>query len=92
MAITATLLKNSVPVVGYLYNITGLANGSNAISVSDFPPDGGWTPSHIWCFPYDNASGAIAYADNASINQSNGVVNFNLWVSTAPTSVDVLIF
>lgn len=92
MAANVAQLNISVPLVAYFYNVSNLANGSNAISVTNFPPDGSWTPSRVWVFPYDNASGATAYADNASITQANGTVNFNLWVSGPPTSVDVMVF
>lgn len=89
--------SSSFPMCEYFYNIANLANGSNAISVTDFPPDGQWTPSHVWVFPNGNASGITAYADYGSINQTNGTVNFNLWVAGLPANTtdvafDVAIF
>lgn len=100
--VVASLLQ-SIPMVTYMYNISNLAAGNNAITLpaptnqGSFPPDGQWTPTHVWSFPYYNAAvntAVYAYADNTSITQNNGAVTFNFWCSnnTVPTSCDVLVF
>lgn len=98
MAVQVTSLTKSVPLVAYYYDIDGLVNGLNAISLpaptlqGSFPPDGEWTPTEIWCFPYqEGALGDLVTPDLSSIVNSNGQITFNLWAAGA-TNCRVLVW
>lgn len=87
MAITVTPVDISIfPSCVYVYQITGLVNGSNSISLptppatGSFPPDGLWTPTNILCFPYQSgAQGNVVTPDLSSITNTNGLIAFTLY-------------
>lgn len=98
MAVTVTSLQKSVPLVAWYYDVEGLVAGVNAIALpaptlqGAFPPDGLWTPSEIWCFPYDTGvEGSLVTPDLSSITQVNGQVNFNVY-ATAATNCRILVW
>lgn len=93
MSIVVTALDKSLPMVASLYNITGLVNGANTISLptppafGSFPVDptpGGafWTPTEILCFPYAaGAVGELVTPDYSTIVNTAGAVVFTLYAA-----------
>lgn len=93
MAIVVTYQDKSLPMVAGVYNVTGLINGANSISLptppaaGSFPVDptpGGsfWTPTQILCFPYNTgAVGATVTPDYSTIVNTAGTVTFTLYAS-----------
>lgn len=95
MAIVVTPQNKSLAVVGYVYNITGLVTGANAISLptppaaGSFPSD--WTPTVILCFPYNaGAVGAIVTPDYSTIVNNNGLITFTLYSGGATNCLVVV--
>lgn len=101
MPATPTILTTSIPMVVYVVQITGLASGANAITLSNtpgvlpnigFPPDGQWTPTFVWPFSYNTGSiGPIVTVDPTTIANSAGTITFTLYAS-ASGSAWVLVF
>lgn len=98
MAITVTSIDKSLGLVGYMYQIDGLVNGSNSISLptppatGSFPPDGLWTPTVILCFPYASGSiGSLVTPDYTTITNTNGLIAFSLYAAGA-TSCLVFVY
>ena len=92
MAIVITRTTGSPAGSAYMYSITGLVNGANAITLptppvyGSFPPDGSWTPTKILCYPYMTGSvGSLVTPDLSTITQSAGVVTFTLYAD-GPTN------
>jgi len=90
MAIVVTSVYKSFPLVAYAYNITGLINGANAITLpapplaGSFPPANDWVPTFVYAFPYNNgAVGAIVTVDPTTISSSAGTVTFTLYAGAA---------
>ena len=89
MAIGVTTQKKSIlPLADYVYNVTGLVNGVNAISLptppaaGSFPVAADWTPTVVLCFPFNQgAVGALVTPDLASITNTNGLIAFNLYAN-----------
>lgn len=91
MAVAETILTTSIPCVVYVVQITGLANGANSITISNtpgvlpaltFPPDGQWTPTYVWPFPYNTAAiGPTVTVDPTTIANSAGTITFTLYSS-----------
>ena len=92
MAVVVTSISQSPGLAAYVYDITGLVEGANAITVSNFPPTGEWTPTVIQCQPYQ--TGAIANnvtPDLSTITQAAGVVTFTLYAAGA-TNCQVTVY
>ena len=90
MAITVTPLNESLALVEFTYDITGLVNGANSVSLptppvaGSFPPDGQWTPTTILCFPYQTAAqGNLVTPDYSTIVNTNGAITFTLYAGGA---------
>lgn len=98
MAITPTSQDISIfPVANYVYTVTGMVNGANAIALpvppatGSFPPDGLWTPTQILCFPYNiGSAGALVTPDLTTIANSNGSITFTLY-STGSTNCLIIV-
>ncbi len=97
MAINTTFVKKSFPLAEYTSQVTGLVNGANSISLptppaaGSFPPLADWTPTFVYCFPYNTgAVGAVVTPDLSTITNSAGAVSFTLYASGA-TSVLILV-
>lgn len=101
MAIVVTSINNSMPLVGYWYNVTGLANGANTITLPTAPAQGSfpvttattsdWTPTFVYCFPYNaGAVGTVVTIDPATISISSSAVSFTLY-ATGATNVRILV-
>lgn len=97
MPIAITVQKASFPLVAYVYKITGLVNGANVITLpapplpGSFPPAADWTPTFIYCFPFNTgAVGSLVTPDLSTIANSAGTVSFTLNASGA-TSVYILV-
>lgn len=99
MAVTVTTQKKSIiPIADYVYNVTGLVNGINAVSLptppaaGSFPPLADWTPTTILCFPFNQgAVGALVTPDLASITNTNGLIAFNLWANGTTSCLIIVI-
>ena|SRR6185437_12810390 len=98
MAVVVTSISQSPGLAAYVYNITGLVNGANAITLptppanGSFPPDGTWTPTVIQCQPHQ--TGAIANTvtpDLSTITQTAGAVTFTLYAAGA-TNCQVTVY
>jgi hypothetical protein len=94
MAINVTSLAISQPVVSYWYDITGLVNGANAITLpaptlqGSFPPDGEWTPTQVKPWPYNTgAVGALVTVDPTTITNVNGQITFTLYAGGATNTL-----
>lgn len=90
MAITVTPLNESLAMVEYTYDVTGLVNGVNLVTLptpptaGSFPPAGDWTPTTILCFPYQSgAQGNIVTPDYGTIVNAAGVITFNVYAGGA---------
>ncbi len=80
MAAAATLLYRSIPMNIYEYDVQGIVNGANALTVTDFPPDGQWTPANIEVQSYAiGAVGPQVTPDLTTIVNTNGSVAFTLY-------------
>jgi hypothetical protein len=97
MSITVTSVNNSLPLVAYAYKVTGLINGANTVTLpvpplaGSFPPAGDWTPTFVFCFPYQaSAVGNIVTPDLTTITNTNGAVAFTLY-SGGATSCYILV-
>lgn len=82
--VTATL--QSIPSVLYEFDVTGLTNGANALTLAAtygaFPPDGEWTPTRCDCFPYQIGSvGALVTPDLTTIVNTNGSIAITLYAN-----------
>jgi hypothetical protein len=96
MALVVTPLHKSLAVVDYVYNVTGLVTGANAIvlpappAAGSFPPAADWTPTVILCFPYQSgAVGNVVTPDYSTIVNTAGAITFTLYAAGA---TNVLIF
>jgi len=65
-------------------------NGANTITlptppaVGSFPPAGDWTPTRVFCFPYNyGAVGAVCTVDPSTIVNTAGAVTFTLYAGAA---------
>lgn len=97
-AVNATSLGKSVPMNAYYFDAQALASGSNTITLpapslqGSFPPDGQWTPTEIWAFPYNaGAVGTVVTPDLATIANTAGQVTFNAY-ATGATNARFLIW
>lgn len=97
MAIVVTSVNKSFPLVAYAYNITGLVNGANAVTLpspplaGSFPPANDWLPTFVYAFPYNiGAAGATVTVDPNTIAEAAGVVTFTLY-ATGATDAFVLV-
>lgn len=82
---TVTSLLKSVPLNAYYFDVSGIVNGSQTITLpapslqGSFPPDGQWTPTEVWCMPYNTAAtGALVTPDLTTIVNTNGAVTFTV--------------
>jgi len=96
MAIVVANDGTSFPLVAGVYTVTGLVNGANTITLptppaqGSFPPAGDWTPTFVYCFPYNpGALGALVTPDLSTITNVNGLITFTLYASGA---TDCLIY
>jgi hypothetical protein len=91
MAITVTFTGKSPAVAALVYDIDGLVNGVNAITLpippaygSVDPDSASWKPTSIKCFPHAaGVIGALVTPDLSSITYSSGTVTFNLYAAGA---------
>jgi hypothetical protein len=99
MAITVTSRDASFPLVGYMYWITGLVGGANAITLPTAPTAGSfpiltattsdWIPTFVYCWPYAyGAVGALVTPDLSTIAYAASALTFTLY---AADSTDCLI-
>ena len=86
MSVVVTTSNTSFPLVGYLYKVTGLVNGANTVTLptppaaGSFPPLGDWTPTFVFCFPFNTGSvGATVTPDLTTITNTAGAVVFTLY-------------
>jgi hypothetical protein len=94
MAVVVTFQDKSIGQVGMFYQVTGLVNGANTVTLptpaakGSFPPAADWTPTVILCFPY--ASGAVAAMvspDYGTIVNTAGVIVFTLYAAGAANTI-----
>lgn len=90
MAVVATPVNKSLALVDYVYNVTGLVNGANTVTLpapptaGSFPPAGDWTPTTILCFPYNPGSqGNLVTPDLTTIVNSTGTITFTVYAGGA---------
>lgn len=91
MAVVVTGSDTSWPLVAMVYNVTGLVNGANTITLPtppasySFPAADDWTPVFVWCFPYmTGAQGNIVTPDLSTISETTaGVVSFTVYAAGA---------
>ena len=91
MSVVVTSQDTSFPLVAYCYKVTGLVNGANTITLptppatGSFPPADDWTPTFVWCFPYNaGAQGNLCTPDLTTISETSaGVVSFTLYAGGA---------
>ena len=90
MAVVVTAIHKSLAVVDEVYNVTGLVNGANTITLpvppafGSFPPAGDWTPTTVLCFPYNAGSiGAVVTPDLTTIVNTNGAIVFTAYAGGA---------
>lgn len=93
MAVAVNSLGTSLPVVAYLFSVTGLVSGANAITLpapslqGSFPSD--WTPTQILCWVEGNmAAPPVVAGDPATITNTGGQVGFTLNASASFTGTE----
>jgi hypothetical protein len=90
MSVAVTFVDKSIGLSEYTYNVTGLVNGANTVTLptppaaGSFPPLADWTPTTILCFPYNTAAvGAVVTPDYTTITNTAGVIAFTLYAGGA---------
>lgn len=86
MAVVATPVNKSLALSEYTYNVTGLVNGANTVTLptppaaGSFPPAADWTPTTVLCFPYNAGSqGNLVTPDLTTIVNTLGVITFTAY-------------